>query len=92
MTQKSNWASILAEWSASGKSKKQFCEERGLRYQNFMYHHKRALQAEGISGFQRVRFDTVPQDVHIEYHFGDGRKVSFPIHTPKEFVRFLIGL
>lgn len=35
------WVELFREWSASGLSKKQFCQEKGIREKTFFYYQRR---------------------------------------------------
>lgn len=91
MKQKQNWKEIIEAWKASGKSKLAFCKEREVSYQSFLMHFKRTNQDEA-TGFRQINLvGTEPSD-RIDFHFPDGRCVSFPRETSKELIRFLVSL
>jgi len=92
MSTKSNWTQELADWAASGLSKKKFCESRGLRYQSFIYHFGRSQPNRKTHSFEQISLPDVQFSDRVDFYFSDGRCVCFPVSTPKEVVRFLVSL
>ena len=91
MKTKQNWPELITEFHNSGKSKIAFCKDRGVSYQSFLMHLKRTH--EGVQGgFQEIVLQGTTSSDRIEFHFPDGRIVSFPITTPKDTIRFLVNL
>ena len=82
---------MIEEFQKSGKSKVEFCKERGIGYQSLLTHLKRSGEAT-VGGFRRLVVGGVNHDEKIDFHFPDGRCVSFPVTAPKEMIRFLVGL
>lgn len=91
MRTKQNWPQVIADYDQSGLSKMAFCKTRNVSYQSFLMHWKRS-QEKVSDGFEQIVLsDNLTHD-RIDYHWADGRCVSFPVSTPKETIRFLIGL
>lgn len=90
--EKTNWKGHLAAWESSGQSKKKYCEEKGLSYQSFVYHFSRSKISKE-DGFSQVQISNPAMDHEkIDYHFADGRTVSFPCQVPKELIRFILSI
>jgi hypothetical protein len=89
---KVNWIEQIQKWEASGMSKQAFCHQESLGYQSFLYHLKRQHRREEKGSFKQLRIDAGAVDGKIDYYFGDGRRVSFPVATTKEMIRFVLSL
>jgi hypothetical protein len=87
-----NWAEHIAKWEVSGMSKQAFCAQESLSYQSFLYHHKRSLQRDVQGSFHQLSVSATRGDDKIDYFFQDGRRVSFPLSTAKEMIRFVLSL
>lgn len=89
---KVNWTEQIQKWEASGMNKLAFCKQESLHYQSFLYHTKRRIQQEDKGSFQQLRIGAGVVDDKIDYFFCDGRRVSFPVSTSKEMIRFVLSL
>lgn len=90
MRSKQNWPALILEWQQSGLSKVAFCKDKGLSYQSFLWQLRRGEQRSDGEFKRLVVREALPDD-RIDYHFADGRCVSFPVSAPRELIRFLIG-
>jgi hypothetical protein len=90
MRSKQNWPALILDWQQSGLTKVAFCKDRGISYQSFIWNLKRVDRSDEGEFRQIVVHDTSPGE-RIDYHFPDGRCVSFPVSTPRELIRFLIA-
>jgi hypothetical protein len=91
MRTKQNWPQVIADFHQSGLNKVAFCKDRGVSYQSFLMHLKRSEGVES-KGFEQIVLGSDLSPDRIDYHWADGRCVSFPVSTPKDTIRFLIGL
>lgn len=89
MRTKHNWPQLIEDWKSSSQNKHSFCKERGICYQSFLHQFKATNQVQSGQGFQQVFLNSTDR---IDFHFTDGRCISFPITTPKDIVRFLVSL
>ena len=90
--EKTYWKEHLAAWESSGQSKKKYCAENGLSYPSFFYHFSRSKFSKD-DGFAQVHISNPAVDQgKIDYHFADGRTVSFPCNVPKEMIRFILSI
>ncbi len=91
MRTKQDWPALILEWQESGQNKVVFCKERGISYQSFLWNLKRDGRSTQGEFRQLVVQDSL-ESHRIDFHFPDGRWVSFPTSAPREFIRFLITL
>jgi len=90
--EKTNWKEHLAAWESSGQSKKKYCDTNGLSYQSFVYHFNRSKISKE-DGFSQVQISNqAVGHEKVDYHFADGRTVSFPYHVPKDLIRFILSI
>jgi len=92
MKERKNWIELIEKWELSGLSKHAFCNQEALSYQRFLYHTKKCLQEAEHGAFQQVNIGVKSSDDKIDYFFCDGRRVSFPLSTSKEMIRFILSL
>lgn len=92
MRSKHNWEVLLAEWESSDMSRKKFCVAKGLSYQSFLYHFKKKESARFNGGFRQIAIADSQNGDRVDYYFADGRRISFPLVTPREMIRFLLSL
>ncbi|HEX4886637.1 MAG TPA: hypothetical protein VFV37_01195 [Luteibaculaceae bacterium] len=87
------WADYFRQWQESGLSRRKFCEVQVLSYVSFMYHQKRSVElAQDEGNFEQVFIHAKESSEKIEFCTPAGGRWSFPVHTPKELIRFLISL
>ncbi len=91
MTTKHDWPLWIEQWRTSGLSKLAFCKANQLPYQSFLWNVKRREDDSGGEFKQLILQDTSGHD-RIDYHFPDGRCVSFPLSAPRELIRFFLSL
>jgi hypothetical protein len=60
------WQAILSEYSASGKSIRGFCREKGIPHTQLAYHLGRARKAQREYGFIEIVRGDVPCNLWIE--------------------------
>lgn len=92
MKERKNWIELIEKWETSGMSKQAFCNRESLSYQTFLYHTNKRLQRVEHGAFQQVSIGVKSGDHKIDYFFCDGRRVSFPVSTSKEMIRFILSL
>ncbi len=95
MKTKVNWKELIEDWKKSGISKKQFCKIERIPYKNFLYHfnqHQKMQPRAALPVFQQLELQSEQFGDRIDFDFGDGRRVSFPISTPLEVVRILVSI
>ncbi|HEX4887399.1 MAG TPA: hypothetical protein VFV37_05060 [Luteibaculaceae bacterium] len=93
MRTKIQWAEHIRQWQESGLSRRKFCEIQGLSYVSFLYHQKRSVElAKDGGNFEQVFIHAKESLEKIEFCTPSGGRWSFPVHTPKELIRFLISL
>jgi hypothetical protein len=92
---------LIDQWKASGKSKKAFCSEHGLKYYSFIewtsklglkeLRGKRASK-ELSSPFIPIALSSVPNSNSpmIEISYPGGRKVSFYTHVDVQLLKTLL--
>ncbi|MFN8698284.1 MAG: IS66 family insertion sequence element accessory protein TnpA [Flavobacteriales bacterium] len=91
MRSKQNWPALILEWQESGQTRAAFCKDRGISYQSFLWNLKRMSRPEE-GEFRQIMVHDMAAGERIDYHFSDGRCVSFPVSAPRELIRFIIGL
>ena len=92
MRSKHDWDALLTEWASSDMSRKRFCDSKGLSYQSFLYHFKKKESTRFNSGFRQISIADAHSSDRVDYYFADGRRISFPLITPRELIRFLLSL
>ena len=60
------WSDILGEYSASGKSIRRFCRERGIPPNQLSYHLRRARNDKSKHGFIELVQKAAPCNLWIE--------------------------
>ena len=60
------WQELLAEFSASGKSIRGYCREKGIPHTQLTYHLQRARAAERKSGFIELTPEAGSCNIWIE--------------------------
>ena len=77
-----NWKELIAEWQESGKTRKEFCQEKNLTIANFGYWRTRINKIERIQvpdkeGFVQCNLSSFStKGFTIEWP--DGMKISLP--------------
>lgn len=72
---------LINEWKSSGIGKKQFCIQKGLKYQTFVswfYFRKKGIRTN--RGFIPVQVQTTASGVFAEIQLSTSRKIIF--HQP----------
>lgn len=62
--------SMITDWQQSGKSKKQYCLEKGIREATFYYWFARSREQPSTGSF--IRVDNVPATAQIEIIYPNG--------------------
>jgi hypothetical protein len=91
MRTRHDWPVLIEQWRASGLSRKAFCRTHDLPYQSFLWNMRRREESGTGEFRQLILKEEQPHD-RIDYHFADGRCVSFPLSASKELIRFLLSL
>jgi hypothetical protein len=94
MTTQQLMFSLIEVWKGSGKSQKEFCEEKDLAYHKFHYwfkkYNEQHVQTSNGSSFVTVPMQPVSSG-KLEIVYTDGRRLIF--HQPVEagFLRALLA-
>ena len=91
------WKELIAEWQESGKTRKEFCQEKNLTIANFGYWRTRINKIERIQvpdkeGFVRCNLSSFStKGFTIEWP--DGMKISLPANIKfQEFTSLVRAL
>ena len=98
MTTQQLMFSLIEVWKGSGKSQKEFCQEKELAYHRFHYWHRKYMesQAEPVEPFMAVtvrkRTDEKRATVgSMEILWPDGRRLIFHQGVDASFLRTLLS-
>jgi len=90
--------SLIELWKTSGKSQKEFCQEKNLAYHKFHYWFKKYNEEtnpdkDRMPSFTRV---VVPEQFSsrqgvVELQYPDGRRLIFHQHVDVSFLRSLLN-
>ncbi|MFH0895793.1 MAG: IS66 family insertion sequence element accessory protein TnpB [Bacteroidota bacterium] len=87
---------LMEEWKASGKSKKQFCEEHTIAQHRFFYWQKRYNEQNDPQGQSFVPVKTGKKNEsissYIEIHYPNGVRLHLPSGTGLNIIRTMIGI
>ena len=86
--------SLIEVWHSSGKSQKEFCQEKGIAYQKFHYWFKKYKEEMNTTpGFSKVEINNrrVIEQGGVELQFPDGRKLIFHQGVEVVFLRSLLS-
>lgn len=86
--------SLIEIWKSSGKSQKEFCQERDLAYHKFHYWFKKynGQQGEDTEGSPFVPISMKSAvNSNLEVVYPDGRRLIFHQPVDAGFLRVLLG-
>lgn len=79
---------MVSEWKASGKSKKQYCEENGLNYAKFQYWINRSKdESVSLGSFIPLEEPSQRPQVEIIYPNGVCVKVEADLGLVSQLIR-----
>lgn len=87
--------SLIEVWKGSGKTQREFCQEKDLAHHKFYYWSKKynrfSSQGSEAPSFKRLAAPVAMGQGPTEVHYPDGRKLVF--HGPVEpsFLRTLLS-
>ena len=81
---------IILQWQQSGKSRKEFCQEKGITYNSLVGWCKQFKDKKASSGFAevKVKADT---GLFAQVHFPRGIRIDFFQSVPVEYFQSLLG-
>ena len=95
MTTQQLMFSLIEVWKSSGKTQKEFCQEKDLAYHKFHYWFKKykgqAQQASDGSPFMSISMRPALGAGKLEIVYPDGRKVIFHQQVDAGFLRALLA-
>jgi hypothetical protein len=87
---------LIEECEASGKTRKQFCEDKNLSANRFYYWQKRYREQNDTEAKSFVPIKTRPLEAqvtnNIEIHYPNGVWLHLPAGTGIEMIRSMVGL
>ena len=87
--------SLIEVWKSSGKTQKEFCQEKDLAYHKFHYWFKRykgqTCQAPDESAFVSVSMQPSLNASKLEVVYPDGRRLIFHQGVEASFLRTLLA-
>ena len=84
---------IYMEWQSSGLSKKEFCSQKSLNYQTFIWwfaSKKRKAENQNKATFVPVVVESTPQSLQIEIQLSGSRKVILSGTPSIEFIQAIL--
>lgn len=81
-------AAMIEDWRSSGKSKKQYCLEKGINEAKFYYWHSRINEKEDTPcGFIPIEKDSGTREIEIFYPNGVKLKVNSDLLLLSQLIR-----
>lgn len=86
--------SLIEVWKKSGKTQKEFCQEKDIAYHKFHYWFKKYNGEQSQTGeptFMQVEVNKHASSRGIEVIYPDGRRLIFHQGVEASFLRSLLG-
>ena len=76
---------LLSEWKSSGKTRKEFCLDRGINYGTFAT-WPRECNGLSASAFKELKLSTPGAGIFAQIHFPSGVRIEFYQPIPSDIL------
>ena len=80
---------LILQWQQSGKSRKEFCQEKGITYNSLVGWCKQFKDKKSSSGFTEVKVKT-HSGLFAQVHLPGGKRIDFFDSVPVEYFQSLM--
>ena len=80
---------LILQWQQSGKSRKEFCQEKGITYNSLVGWCKQFKDRKASPGFAEVKVKT-HSGLFAQVHLPGGKRIDFFHSVPVEYFQSLI--
>ena len=81
---------LIFQWQQSGKSRKEFCQEKGITYNSLVGWCKQSKDKKSAAtGFSEVKVKT-ENNLFAQVHLPTGIKIDFFHSVPVDFLKLLL--
>jgi transposase-like protein len=80
---------LILQWQQSGKSRKEFCQEKGITYNSLVGWCKQFKDKKATPGFAEMKVK-VDSDLFAQVHLPGGIKIDFFQSIPASYFQSLL--
>lgn len=82
---------LIFEWQQSGKSRKEFCQEKGITYNSLVSWCKQFKDKKIVPGFTEVKIPAAAtSDLFAQVHLNKGIRIDFFHFVPADYFQSLL--